>query len=135
MEYIIQSRSKKMKKYLEIILPSMLNQLGLTNARKALVVTLEPDCKDLGLTVAMDAIDSFVIVIRSTQSIKQVGLTLAHELVHVRQIAKGFLKTSTRGSHIWAGKRYPEKTPYLSRPWELDAFARQEIIFRRAIEE
>lgn len=134
MEYIVQSRSKKMKQYLEIILPLMLAQLGLTNARKALVVTLESDCKDLGLTVAMDSLDSSVIVIRSTQSIKQIGLTLAHELVHVRQMSKGILKTIEYGVHVWAGKRYPKSTPYLSRPWELDAFARQEIIFRRAVE-
>ena len=135
MEYIIQSKSPKMKKYLEIILPKMLEELHLTYARKALVVTLEPDCSELGLTFAMDSLDAYVISIKSTQSIKEIGLTLAHELVHVRQMAKGILKTGSYGARTWAGKRYPAKTPYLSRPWELDAFARQEIIFRRAVSE
>ena len=135
MEYIIQSKSRKMKKYLEIILPNMLAQLGLTNSRKALVVILESDCTELGLTFAMDALDAYVISIKATQSIKEIGLTLAHELVHVRQMAKGFLKSVGYGAHTWAGKRYSKSTPYLSRPWEVDAFSRQEIIFRRAVSE
>jgi hypothetical protein len=32
------------------------------------------------------------------------------------------------------GRRYTKKTRYLDQPWEQDAFARQEIIVRRAIE-
>ena len=60
--------------------------------------------------------------------------TLAHEMVHVRQLAKGLMKFLPNQARIWKGKRYSNKTHYLDQPWELDAFARQEIVFRKAIE-
>jgi hypothetical protein len=60
--------------------------------------------------------------------------TLAHEMVHVRQLAKGQLKYLAKQNRIWMGRRYTKKTRYLDQPWEQDAFARQEIIVRRAIE-
>jgi hypothetical protein len=58
---------------------------------------------------------------------------LAHELVHVRQLAKGVLKITPRG-RTWQGRFYSKKTPYLQQPWEIQAFAQQEIVFRRAID-
>ncbi len=133
MEYLIHTRNKMFKQYLEIITPKMLADLGLTSSRKCVVITLEKDCPDLGLTVSFDAIDGYVVVIRSNQSVKEIGVTLAHELVHVKQMAKGLLKSVGRGSHTWKGKKYRKSTPYYARPWELDAFAKQEIVFRRAV--
>ena len=62
------------------------------------------------------------------------GITLAHEMVHVRQMAKGTLKSVAKGYSTWNGKLYnSKKTKYLDQPWEQDAFAKQELIFRRAI--
>jgi len=58
--------------------------------------------------------------------------TLAHEMVHVRQMAKGILKSVAKGQ-IWNGKLFTKKTKYLDQPWEQDAFAKQELVFRRAI--
>jgi hypothetical protein len=66
--------------------------------------------------------------------LKEIGLTLAHEMVHVAQMAKGKLKTAKNGSAVWCGKQYSKRTKYLNMPWEVDAFSKQEIIFRRAIE-
>ena len=61
-------------------------------------------------------------------------MTLAHELVHVKQLAKGVLKQGARYT-TWAGKKYSNKTtPYLDMPWEIQAFSQQELILRRAFE-
>jgi predicted metal-dependent phosphotriesterase family hydrolase len=87
----------------------------------------------MGMTVPVDLLDSYVVVIQSKMSIKDIGLTLAHEMVHVRQMARGTLK-SVNGVNYWAGKRYTKRTKYLDQPWEQDAFARQEILFRKAID-
>lgn len=57
---------------------------------------------------------------------------LAHEMVHVKQIAKGLLVhkvVSGKEISFWRGKSY-EKTPYLEKPWEVQAFARQELMIR-----
>ena len=133
MDYLVEARSRTKKKFIEAILPSMVEQLGLTNARKSLVIRLEQDCEGMGYTVPVDILDSYVVVIKPTMSIKSIGVTLAHEMVHVRQFAKGFLKIKN-GVNYWCGKRYTKRTKYLDQPWEQDAFARQEIVFRKAIE-
>jgi hypothetical protein len=127
--------SKRNKKFVEAILPSMITQLGLDSSRKAVVVQIEDDgTANMGSTIPVDVLDSYIVVVKPHRKLKDIGFTLAHEMVHVRQMAKGILK-SVKNGHTWAGKRYSNKTKYLDMPWEQDAFARQEIIFRRAIEE
>ena len=129
------SGSKRNKKFVEAILPSMITQLGLNSSRKAVVIQIEDDgTANMGSTIPVDALDSYIVVVKPHRKLKDIGFTLAHEMVHVRQMAKGILK-SVKNGHTWAGKRYSNKTKYLDMPWEQDAFARQEIIFRRAIEE
>jgi hypothetical protein len=76
-----------------------------------------------------------MVVIKPNRRLKEIGLTLAHEMVHVKQMAKGTLKSTKNGVSIWAGKKYSKKTAYLSMPWEIEAFSKQELILRRAIEE
>lgn len=133
MEFKVEGTSAKKRKFLEAILPSMIEQLGLTRSRRAVLVRLESDCDGMGMTIPVDFIDSYVVVIQSKMSIKDIGLTLAHEMVHVRQMARGILR-SVNGTHYWAGRRYTKRTKYLDQPWERDAFARQEIVFRKAID-
>jgi hypothetical protein len=134
MDYRVEARSQKKKKFIEAILPSMVAQLGLTKSRKSVFIKLEQDCEGMGYTVPIDLLDSYVVIIKPTMSIKDIGLTLAHEMVHVRQFAKGILK-SKDGVNYWKGKRYSKKTKYLDCPWEQDAFARQELVFRKSIQE
>ena len=134
MDYLVESRSKQKKQFIEAILPSMVKQLGLTNTKKSLLIRLEKDCEGMGYTVPVDILDSYVVIIKPTMSIKSIGITLAHEMVHVRQMAKGILKIKN-GVNYWCGKRYTKRTKYLDQPWEQDAFARQEIVFRKAITE
>jgi hypothetical protein len=132
MEYAVEARSANHKKWIEALLPSMIRQLGLERSRKTLLVSVEKH-DNLGGTVPLDPIDAYVVTI-SPGKLKDIGLTLAHEMVHVRQLARGILKIED-GKNYWKGKRYTKKTKYLDQPWEQDAFARQELIFRRAIEE
>jgi len=134
MDYLVEAHSKQKKQFIKAILPSMIKQLGLTNTRKSLVIRLEKDCEQMGYTVPIDILDSYVVVIKPSMSIKSIGITLAHEMVHVRQMAKGILKIKN-GINYWCGKRYTKRTKYLDQPWEQDAFARQEIVFRKSITE
>jgi hypothetical protein len=131
MEYKVVGAGKK-RKFLEAVLPSMLDQLKLASSSKSLVISLESDCKSLGLTVDIAGI-GYMVVINPKQSFKDLALTLAHELVHVRQMAKGIMFELGEGYKLWSGKVYGPETPYLDQPWECDAFANQELIMRRAI--
>ena len=69
----------------------------------------------------------FTIEICRTRKKINMFKVLAHEMVHVKQIASGKLKTTNR-KIVWNGKSYKSSTPYLSRPWEVEAFQKQEII-------
>lgn len=133
MEYVVEARNPRTKQYVEALMPSMIDQLKLTNSRKLVVVKVSKECNEMGMTIPIDLIDSYIVLVRPG-NYKDIGLTLAHEMVHVRQLAKGILKT-VNGTNYWRGKKFSKKTKYLEMPWELDAYARQEIIFRKAIEE
>ena len=59
------------------------------------------------------------------QNIEEMIKVLGHEMVHVKQLAKGILKNKQNGVNIWAGKRYTNKIAYLDMPWEIEAFSKQ----------
>jgi len=132
MEYHIEAGAKT-RRYIEAVLPSMLAQLGLNRSRKLLMIKVDPDIEEMGTTVPLTGIDTMLVVLKPTRNWVDLGVTLAHELTHVAQFAKGILKPTAKG-RLWKGKLYKANHPYLDQPWEIQAFARQEIIFRRAIE-
>ncbi len=132
MQYLVEGSPKKVE-FVKAILPSIIRQLGLTKSRKSLLIRIANECEGMGMTVPLHGLDSYVVVVKPMK-LKDIGITLAHEMVHVRQMARGILQT-VNGVNYWCGKRYTKRTKYLDMPWEQDAFARQEIIFRKAIEE
>ena len=136
MEYKVEG-SRRNKKFVEAILPSMISQLKLENCTKAVVIRIADECEgNQGITVDLSELTGcYMVVIKPTRNLKDIGLTLAHEMVHVKQLAKGILKNKQNGVNIWAGKRYTNKVAYLDMPWEIEAFSKQELILRRAFEE
>lgn len=134
MEYLIETKSKRTKALFEIIVPRMLKELKLTRSRKTLLIKVCRDGIDghEGSTVALDPIDSYVVLIKP-KNLKEMGITLAHEMVHVKQLAKGTLK-QVDGVNYWNGKRYRKNHRYLNLPWEIEAFSKQELLFRKTLE-
>ena len=142
MEYKIEASSTRTRKFLDALMPSMIEQLGLANSKRAVLVKVTGDTPDdfHGATMHIDFADCYVVLIRPPKRLSDIKLldmatTLAHEMVHVRQLAKGMMKFLPRGSRLWMGKKYTKKVKYIDQPWELDAFARQEIVVRRALED
>lgn len=133
MQYQIKSRSKNIKKFFEFLMPSLIKQLGLQNSKKFVLVEVSKSAGDGndGMTVPLNGLDAYVISIKPAKW-QEMGVTLAHEMVHVKQLAKGILK-SENGKKYWRGKVYRKNTRYLDLPWEVEAFSKQELIFRRAI--
>jgi hypothetical protein len=131
MEYYIETRSKKTREFIDAILPSMLEQTKLAKNKRFLHIKFDRDLEDLGTMIPLLGIDTFLIVLKPTRSFHELGVTLAHELIHVAQVAKGKLKCTPKGP-TWQGKFYNRRVPYLSQPWEVQAFERQEMLFRRA---
>jgi len=141
MEYKLEASSKKVQKFLNSIMPSIIEQLGLTRSHRAVLVKIDADIYDgmEGATMNMEFANCYLVLIKSPTrvtktSLLNLALTLVHEMVHVRQLAKGMLKFLPNNRRIWMGKTYGKNVKYLDQPWELDAYARQEIVLRRAIE-
>jgi len=77
----------------------------------------------------------FLIELRDDQSEQEKITTLAHELVHVQQNVSKRLQyrfwTSDRKLHVrWENKELgePSQIPYRERPWEVEAFAKEQIL-------
>ena len=77
----------------------------------------------------------FLIELNDGQSEREKITTLAHELVHVQQNVSKRLQyrfwSSDRKLHVrWEGKELgePSQIPYRERPWEVEAFAKQDIL-------
>jgi hypothetical protein len=131
MEYFVDARSKT-KVYIESLLPSMFRQLGLTKTKKFLHILVDNNSANSGACVNLHGIDTYLIVLRSTDGEFNMGVSLAHELTHVSQYVKGLLKQTPKG-YKWCGKYYSSNTNYTDMPWEINAFAKQELVWRRAI--
>lgn len=134
MEFAVECRSAKSKKFIEAVMPNMIKLLGLTTSKYCVLVRVahETDGDD-GLTIPVPGLQAYIIVIRPSASLREIGVTLAHEMVHVKQLSRGYLRVKN-GARYWCGKRYRKNHRYMASPWELDAFSKQEIIFRLAIE-
>ena len=143
MEYSVEG-SLKNRKFAASLMDSMIKQLKIEKSTKAVCVIIDDLDTNEGITVDMGikGVDCMLVVLKPQNlrgnkfliGHKELALSLAHEMVHVKQMVKGQLKTNANGSQTWLGKTYPADTPYLDRPWEVEAFSRQELIMRRAIE-
>ena len=132
MQYHITAGTKT-KRYIESLLPNMLTQLKLTSSRQHLQIIVDKDIEHSGETIPLQGVDTVLVVLKPTRNLVNLGITLAHELTHVAQFAKGTLQLTPKGKR-WKGKFYGRNVAYLSQPWEVQAFSKQELIFRRAIE-
>jgi hypothetical protein len=123
MEIKIDCKDKARKFFIAALLPSILAQLKLTHCNKSLYIVVEKQEEE---ALAIDTGFGYVVSINTGLDVKTVATALCHEMVHVKQMITGKLQ----GNH-WCGKDH-SKTDYLSLPWEVQAFAQQEIIYRRA---
>jgi len=141
MEYDVDADNPKIKKFLDSLMPSFITQLGLTNSKRAVLVKVTKDLDDdfQGATMNIEVADCMMVLLKAPKrvtpiSMMEMATTLAHEMVHVKQLAKGQMRFLPNEARIWKGKKYTKKTKYLDMPWELDAFSKQEILLRRAID-
>lgn len=74
----------------------------------------------------------FIITIDRTLNKKETILALAHEMVHLKQYAKGELKDIFRPARMtkWQGKNFPmDTTDYWDCPWEWEAYGREKGLY------
>lgn len=80
----------------------------------------------------------FIMRVDSSQSLQEMLETVAHEMVHVKQYARGELKDLSYSCRVckWKGKTLEwEKIHYYDHPWEIEAHGRERGIFVRWFEQ
>ena len=91
----------------------------------------------LGYAIPSDEADSarpreFDLEVHSKQPMRKLVMTLAHEMVHVKQFARGELYESVRlGRHRWQGEWIAKEPDYWDQPWEIEAHGRECGLFVR----
>lgn len=63
--------------------------------------------------------------------------TICHEMVHVKQYAKGEMKYLWRPARYtkYNGEIYPDEMDYWDTPWEIEAFGRESGLYVRWVDE
>ena len=83
----------------------------------------------------------FSIQLRAEQTFPEMILTVCHEMVHVRQMARGELKEvgiTLGGKHHfrkWKGKKIRNNMDYAKQPWETEAYKLQDPLAKMFAEE
>ena len=74
----------------------------------------------------------FEIELHKDMPLRKVLVTLCHEMVHVKQYARGELYESERqGKHRWQGTWLNKDPDYWDQPWEIEAAGRELGLFIR----
>lgn len=74
----------------------------------------------------------FLIEIAKDRSVRYMLMTLAHEIVHLKQYALGEINEEM---NTWKGKRYTNAKAYWNTPWEIEAYGRERGLYYQYCEE
>jgi hypothetical protein len=130
MELEIGMRRGHRKNLAEASIKFFIKELGLGRSRYSLTVTTDKTLRKeenaFGIVFRVGKRD-LVMILDSRMQYKDMVETIAHEMVHVKQIARGTLNTVIKRGRMyqtWKGKR-ADNIAYHRRPWELEAFRRE----------
>ena len=131
MEITVLTHSKTLPAFLTGAAKFFVKELGLEKSKYNVVIVTNPSLKADGNNgiCAKTGEREITIGLYSRLNTVKMLYTLAHEMVHVKQIAKGQYKYETKRGyvqHYWLGKRV--KVEYIKRPWEIEAYGKESIL-------
>ena len=104
-------------------------QLGINRLRTLYIQTVLTKIKNADGYCSMedDRKRTFTIEANKTLKLRQLIMTLIHEMVHVKQFARNEMTDYlVNGRYRWKSKTIPQNTPYDKMPWEREALRLQE---------
>jgi hypothetical protein len=137
MKISIKGGTKSQKKYVRSITKFCVNKLMPRMSSLELDIRIHSSGKDdsYGSCLATDEASlsrprEFNIHLNSKLKLRTLLETVAHELVHVKQFARGELyQSSVTMKHRWQGKWLARTPNYWNQPWEWEAAGREEGLF------
>lgn len=130
MDIHIVGRKSATKSLIETACKFLVKELNLTRSKYTLLVMTEKGLmKNEGCKGAVTKIGPkcLAMMVDSHLDIERLIITLAHEMVHVKQYAKGQVKASKScKTHYWLGKNV--RKGYYEQPWEIEAFTKERVL-------
>lgn len=133
MEIEILTHSKTLKKILPEIAVFYAKRLNITKSKYKVFICTDPTLKEDGNNglCAKTGPKEITIALYSRLTPVKLLYTLAHEMVHAKQMCRGHykhepMKYGEGVHHYWLGKRVVAK--YIDRPWEREAFKLESIL-------
>jgi hypothetical protein len=132
---LIEVQAKRNKKSIERFANAVARELRIVGSKALLLITLRKDVRsEYGADgITMQFGNLYWIVLQSSMSLDNIGRTLAHEMIHVKQFIRGAMKILEGGLRSWMGKIVDfEKTPWLEHPWEIQAMSMEVLLYHQA---
>ena len=104
-------------------------KLGIHRMRTLYIQTVLSKIKNADGYCSMedDEKRTFTIEVDKTLKLRQLIMTLIHEMVHVKQFARNEMTDYlVNGRYRWKSKTISQNTPYEKMPWEREALRLQE---------
>lgn len=126
-----KSQKKHVKNMVEFCVKTLMPRMNLD-----VTVNLCKPTGAMGYCLQEENNRTFELEIDKTQSLRGLLETVAHEMVHVKQYARGELYQGIRvNKHRWQGEWLEDNIDYWDLPWEIEAHGREIGLFVRWAEE
>lgn len=130
MEITVVGRKSATKAMIEKCLALYSKELKLENSKSSLLVFTDRGmAKREGMRGVVYKLGpkSIGMVLDTALDLERLIITMAHEMIHVKQYARGQITHSKNmKARYWMGKKI--KADYYNQPWELEAYSKERIL-------
>lgn len=130
MQIIVAGRACATKSIIAQTADFFARELGLSNSRYTLLIMTERGMaskEGMRGVVHKTGPKFLTMIIDSALDFERLIITLAHEMVHVKQYARGQVKASrSMKTHYWMGRH--SRKSYYEQPWEIEAYSKERIL-------
>ena len=130
MQIIMEGRASPTKSIIETSANFFAKELGLSRSRFTLLIMTERGmARREGMRGAVHKVGPkfLTMIIDSGLEFERLIITLAHEMVHVKQYARGQIKPSRScKTHYWMGQHIRKN--YYDQPWEIEAYSKERVL-------
>lgn len=132
MEIEVIARGEDKRNLVNVVALFYEQTLNLKSSKYKLTISLVPGLKKLNMAGALIKMAEYELSMALDSKLKldELFQTLAHEMVHVKQYARGQLKQYKKRngtvSYTWLGRKYDNE--YYDCPWEIEAYSRERVL-------
>jgi hypothetical protein len=135
MEIEVLTRKSSRKEVIQASAEFYAKKLNILKSKYKVYICMDPSLakeSEANGMCAKTGAKEITIALYSRLPASKLFVTLAHEMVHAKQMMRGQYRIEVgprnKTTHYWMGK--PVKKSYIERPWEIEAFQREGVLLR-----